>query len=241
MKKEDADQLIRCFRECWWRVGLLLLLVFTFILLVLYGWPSGDWAFGWGFVGALATSVTGCAAVQIAYHQKRVADQSRENLNWISLKEANHLLNEISHQLARVFWAVESLVDGGAIQVQQCKKVLHYVFEIKNSLPREDSRYAAPNLIDGELMDAMHELKTHMTNLAVREFDEGKIDFSGSDDLKIKVLTTHIYSELQELSEIVAATGHAFDLMGFIGLKQAMVSRFQRVSVAVREIWLPEE
>ena len=40
MKKEDADQLIRCVKECWWRVAVLFFLIFGFALIAMYGFPS---------------------------------------------------------------------------------------------------------------------------------------------------------------------------------------------------------
>lgn len=39
MKSEDADQLIRCVRECWWRVLLLLTIPSSVIAWAIYGWP----------------------------------------------------------------------------------------------------------------------------------------------------------------------------------------------------------
>lgn len=69
MVKEDADQLIRCVKECWWRVAIVISLIALFGLLAAYGWPTGDWAFGWGGIGAVATSVTGICAIYFAYLQ----------------------------------------------------------------------------------------------------------------------------------------------------------------------------
>lgn len=45
--------------------GLLLL----FALVMAHGWPSGDWSFGWGAVGALGTVVLGTYAARISRAQ----------------------------------------------------------------------------------------------------------------------------------------------------------------------------
>ncbi|WP_336579365.1 hypothetical protein [Alcaligenes sp. CHO6] len=78
MKKEDADQLIRCVKECWWRLLIFASVLLMFVTLVVYGWPAADLGFGWGAVGAVGTIVTGGAAVFIAWMQSRWMEQSRK-------------------------------------------------------------------------------------------------------------------------------------------------------------------
>lgn len=69
MTEEKVGQIIRCVKECWWRVGVLLVILLGFLLVVAYGWPHGDWGFGWGAIGAIATVATGGVAALIAYRQ----------------------------------------------------------------------------------------------------------------------------------------------------------------------------
>lgn len=79
MKKEDADQLIRCVKECWWRLTVFFAVELLFVTLVVYGWPQGDWDFGWGAVGAVGTLVTGVGAIYIAYVQKKWIEDERNS------------------------------------------------------------------------------------------------------------------------------------------------------------------
>lgn len=79
MKKEDADQLIRCVKECWWRLTVFFAAELLFVTLVVYGWPKGDWGLGWGAVGAVGTLVTGVGAIYIAYVQKKWIEDERNS------------------------------------------------------------------------------------------------------------------------------------------------------------------
>ena len=40
MTEENADQIIRCIKECWWRAGILLALTVGAFLLIASGWPE---------------------------------------------------------------------------------------------------------------------------------------------------------------------------------------------------------
>lgn len=65
MKKEDADQLIRCVKECWWRVLLLLTIPLSLAAWAMYGWPivfnvkegAAAWVQAVGAVGALLVAL----------------------------------------------------------------------------------------------------------------------------------------------------------------------------------------
>lgn len=67
-------------------LGLLLL----FSILMANGWPSRDWALWWAAIGALATTVTGFAAVMIALGQQqknKEKEDKQSTFNQILLKE----------------------------------------------------------------------------------------------------------------------------------------------------------
>ena len=69
MKKEDADQLIRCFKECWWRGVIVISAPTVLIAWAIWGWPisvtlensAADWlqVFGvlFGVVVAVAVPI----------------------------------------------------------------------------------------------------------------------------------------------------------------------------------------
>lgn len=71
MKKEDADQLIRCVKECWWRVAILFFLIFGFALLAIFGLPSFEFdqtAAAWvQAIGSLLALVIAIAVVGLTH------------------------------------------------------------------------------------------------------------------------------------------------------------------------------
>ncbi len=96
MKKEDADQLIRCVRECWWRLLIFFSVLLMFVTLVVYGWPEADWGFGWGAIGAVGTIVTGGVAVFIAWRQSRWMDELRKRDYFKVIHELSSALSYLS-------------------------------------------------------------------------------------------------------------------------------------------------
>src|SRR5690606_12252729 len=46
--------------------------------IALRGWPSGDWSFGWGAVGAISTVLLSGIAAYISYVQKKWMEERRE-------------------------------------------------------------------------------------------------------------------------------------------------------------------
>lgn len=77
MNKENTDQVIRCIKECWWRVGVLIGVLFGSVLIAMHGWPQGEWGLGWGAVGAIASLVIGGVTLQINHTQKKWIEQKR--------------------------------------------------------------------------------------------------------------------------------------------------------------------
>lgn len=241
MKKEDADQLIRCVKECWWRVGILLLLVSCFVLLAIHGWPQGDWALGWGAIGAIATIVTGCAAVLIAYRQKKSNDEFRANLDWVATRDANQLLNEIHHELTfNVLLETENILKAENLNFDSWLRTLKDVIAVRKRLPRADVRFDSQNFLDECLINALYDLKKSILEL---DDDPQVIDFEGNDleelrskDSGLNVLALWLQNELVVLSDVVACAGQGFACLGFIELKEAMVRRFGRAIKEVQKI-----
>ncbi|MDT8470699.1 hypothetical protein O3S74_018095, partial [Alcaligenes nematophilus] len=77
MKKEDADQLIRCVKECWWR-GLIVISLPTFASIAIFSdWPWQDSP--WVAIGAVATFSAVLTAIFIALHQRADEKLLREH------------------------------------------------------------------------------------------------------------------------------------------------------------------
>lgn len=240
MTEEKADQIIRCVKECWWRVGVLLSLGLLFILLVMHGWPQGDWGLGWGALGALATSVTGYAAVLIAYRQKKSNDEFGERLDWMARREANYLLNEINHELTCVIGKTKALLKPENQNVATWLKTLGEVIEIRKRLSREGVRFDSKYLLNGEYMDALFDLK-----IAISELDNDSqninLEEAQSKVSDLLVVAVWLQNELMPLLDVVEKVGQGFECMGLEGIKEIMVRRFRRIISEVQETWLPSE
>lgn len=75
MKKEDADQLIRCVKECWWRVAILLLIP-TLLFFVLWSDSEGmEWKFGWAALAAIGSLLAAIAAFVASSIALKIARQ----------------------------------------------------------------------------------------------------------------------------------------------------------------------
>ncbi|WP_368928662.1 hypothetical protein [Alcaligenes faecalis] len=78
MKKDDADQLIRCVKECWWRVAILIL-----IPSLLTGWLLSDrqsitQGLDWTALAAIGTFLAAAAAFLSSQVALRIAQQDWE-------------------------------------------------------------------------------------------------------------------------------------------------------------------
>ncbi|QCP82375.1 hypothetical protein D0C27_10980 [Alcaligenes faecalis] len=92
MKKEDADQLIRCVKECWWRMALVLAIPLGIMALVFWGSPvtvaledgAAAWVQALGSVGAVV------AAIYVLHKQRQ--DMIQGEVNAITTAEARFLM-----------------------------------------------------------------------------------------------------------------------------------------------------
>lgn len=66
---KEGGQLKGSAKSCCWCIATTLAIVLGFVLIVLYGWPTGSWAFDWSALGALGTIVTGVFAGRISHLQ----------------------------------------------------------------------------------------------------------------------------------------------------------------------------
>lgn len=128
MTEEKVGQIIRCVKECWWRVGFLLLLAIGLALLVMYGWPFKVHVdvklLNW--VQTVAACIAGFGAIYTAYIALSVARQEREERRQSALK---YLLVEMS-TFASFREVTERLLDtrfGGLTEkgFQEIKDVLN--------------------------------------------------------------------------------------------------------------------
>lgn len=236
MKKEDADQLIRCVKECWWRVGVLLFLIFIFVLLVLHGWPQGDWGMGWGALGAVATCVTGCAAVLIAYRQKKSSDAQRFHLGWLARRDANQLIGSVNQELIRVVLTTEKLTSPENFNVPKWIDALEEIVDIRKKLPRDDDGYDTKNLLDEELIHALHELKEKIADL---DDDPQTINpyAKKPEDLNMNLVAIWIQNEMVPLREVADAVGQGLEGLGFQGARKAIMERYGNALDGIRSVF----
>lgn len=108
MKKEDADQLIRCVKECWWRVLLLLIPPLAFVVWAIYGWPVTvvleDGAAAW--VQAIGVIVGLAIAVVVPIFQQRMRNEDARQHK----KAVMEALLGATDSLARL---IDSFIDSG--------------------------------------------------------------------------------------------------------------------------------
>lgn len=74
MEKNKIERLLASSIACCWCPLVAISIIFLFVMLVLHGWPVGDWQLGWGAFGALSSFGTGAIAAKIAYEQKKQSD-----------------------------------------------------------------------------------------------------------------------------------------------------------------------
>ncbi|QRF90263.1 hypothetical protein CLH39_08500 [Alcaligenes faecalis] len=69
MKKEDADQLIRCVKECWWRVMTVIGVLILGLIPIFSKWPWSESP--WAALAAIATFFAGGTALWISQAELR--------------------------------------------------------------------------------------------------------------------------------------------------------------------------
>lgn len=92
MKKEDTDQLIRCVKECWWRMALVIAIPLALIAWVFWGSPvtmafedgAAAWVQAFGSIGAVI------AAIYVLHKQRQ--DMIEREVNAIKTAEARFLM-----------------------------------------------------------------------------------------------------------------------------------------------------
>lgn len=211
MTEEKANQIIRCVKECWWRVGLLLLLVFCFVLTLIHGWPSGDWGLGWGAVGALSAMAIGCIALKVSATQNRwIADKREHDLHMLRTRAKDVSL---FLRMSITYYLVDSRGTDGALETLiRNVKEQHIIFE---KVVNAESLYLLGNDVINVAIELNKqlELSVLMTNV-----------FYNGDDLKEDDLLLGTLSKLsQKCLLMLDALGESIDELEF--LKEADKSR----------------
>lgn len=105
MKQEEAEQLIKCVKECWWRVAILLALISGFTLIAILGWPRYEldqtmaaWVQAIGTLIALGVAIAVPAWQNKKLEERRQKDAQRKL--WQTLRLAWTLTSSCMH-LAR--------------------------------------------------------------------------------------------------------------------------------------------
>ena len=224
MTEEKVDQVIRCVKECWWRVGILLALIFGFVLLAMHGWPEGDWIFGWGAIGALGTIFTGGVAVKIAYSQKKSNDERVKNSEWIALKSTLQEVNEARDCITEILLTVEEIAKGGTNEEKRAALV-DYCLRKASQIKRIKVDVVASSYLDPDLT-----YECSLINEALKEFkrelSEVDLDDALSQD-KGDILVLRNLTLM--LTEIMEGSERFYELAGFLGAKGSYSRRRDRV------------
>ena len=124
MKKEDADQLIRCVKECWWRVlvviaaPLFLILALKNGLQIILTLKEGTAA----WVQAIGSILAILAAVALYFagewHERK--KKNKEDINYVT--DVMRTVESIAYELVRT---MDHLYDN------------HYLFGVVGDLPRD--------------------------------------------------------------------------------------------------------
>ncbi|ULH05369.1 hypothetical protein [Alcaligenes faecalis] len=119
MKKEDADLLIRCVKECWWRMALVLAIPLGIMAWVFWGSPvtvaledgAAAWVQAFGSIGAVV------AAIYVLHKQRQ--DMIEREVNAIRTAEARLLMalkTEISIRQGQYMEKIGNLIADGSIR-----------------------------------------------------------------------------------------------------------------------------
>lgn len=125
MTEEKADQIIRCVKECWWRVLLVIAIPVFLIALLLRGWPVivtiEDGMAAWvQAIGSIAAFVGAVALYFMGEHHRRI-NQKKE--------EARHVTD--------VMRSVEALAYTLVVTMDKLYDE-HYQYGLKEHLPDGD-------------------------------------------------------------------------------------------------------
>lgn len=100
MKKEDADQLIRCVRACWWRVAIVVAIPAFASVAVFSSWPWGLET-PWAMLSAIGTLSATFSAVILAYIGDRRAKTLRDGIASLHAPGAVILIEEIINKMTK--------------------------------------------------------------------------------------------------------------------------------------------
>ncbi|GEM_PF-4545092 len=78
MTEEKADQIIRCVKECWWRVGALLALILGFSVFVMGGWPEMSQTTA-AWVQAIGSIIAICVAIFLSHYDKELEKRNKNS------------------------------------------------------------------------------------------------------------------------------------------------------------------
>lgn len=110
MTKENVDQVIRCVKECWWRVGLVFLIPSIAVISLSVDWkPSSsitDWLTAVGTVAAVVATVA-------LYWDGRKKAEKKELANFLSFLLSNQAEWETFHlKISAVEAAINTCLRG---------------------------------------------------------------------------------------------------------------------------------
>lgn len=109
MKKEDADQLIRCVKECWWRVTVVLA-VPSLTLVALYSdWPWKESP--WAAASAVATLFAGISALWISMREIQFRRKNTETKAMVLAPAFKIEIKDIGLELNRIFLDLEKAAE----------------------------------------------------------------------------------------------------------------------------------
>ncbi|MCC9162878.1 hypothetical protein LNA76_06000 [Alcaligenes sp. MMA] len=137
MKKDDADQLIRCVKECWWRVLLLLTAPIALVSWAIHGWPVTisveDGVAAWVQAIGSILAIAGAALIARSEFKRSLAVERRQIRRQRAAQRERQL-------------AVTQMEISKIISVYQlCKEVLDIT---EDALNKDDFKLSAEDFIN---------------------------------------------------------------------------------------------
>ncbi|MGO3890121.1 MAG: hypothetical protein ACTJHW_04000 [Paenalcaligenes sp.] len=144
MTEEKADQIIRCVKECWWRVVIIFLIPAFASIAVFSSWPWGAES-PWVMLAAIGTMVATVSALFLANIGDRKAMTLRQEAAALHAPEAVVLIEEIINRMNRSAGSLQlALNPSGTMEQASTEKINSLIKGVDNTL-RDIVQTYSPN------------------------------------------------------------------------------------------------
>lgn len=196
MTRENADQVIRCIKECWWRVGVLLVILLGFALIAMHGWPQGGWGLGWGAIGATASVVIGVFAIQVSYIQMEWLKEKRRFEKKRIVKKIEEIVFFLEVSVPHFNHAVHLSFEGKGFP-EIVKKILEKNLESLDDCENGEGFH----LLDGNLQEGIGVISSRVRNV-IALCGPASMD---PEKMYVKIIKQGLIELQSEVSSIKAA------------------------------------